>query len=100
MGLTLFGEGGSVEARNTQNRMHIQRHAVLLRGVFAFLSFGQQLFDQLVQFGKVRFAHVAFDDLAALVHQVAGGRELDIAPSVGYGSGVVDGDGEGQLAQS
>ena len=54
--------------------------------------------NQAVQLGKVGRTHIALDDLAALVEQVSGGRELHIAPGLGIGSGVVNRHLEGQLA--
>ena len=57
----------------------------------------QQLVDQLVQFSKVWCPHIALDDVALLVDHKGGGGQLDIAPRLGSGASVVDGDLEGQL---
>lgn len=42
-------------------------------GECANLPLRQQLFNELVQLAKVRFAHIAFDDLTAFIHEVGGG---------------------------
>ena len=49
-----------------------------------------------MQFGEIGRAHIAFHDLAALVHQVGGGGDFDVAPIARDGAGVVQRHLEGQ----
>ena len=58
----------------------------------------EQSLDQPVQVGEVGFPHIPFDDLAALVHKISGGRQMHIAPGFGDKAGVDDGYPEGSLA--
>ena len=49
--------------------------------------------------GKVWLAHIALDDLAALVHQEGRGCELHVTPSFGHRSGIVNRHLKRQLAR-